>query len=110
MLLGATGEVSASPPQVAMDSTSPIATQTPRMCRIVVRCIGRLQTPSTMSDLALPHGRPSTDHDDACVDANPTAGWHEVQRRRGLRLTRVRGIPGAGQVTEKVGAALPIGL
>ena len=27
VLLGATGEVSASPPQVAMDSTSPIATQ-----------------------------------------------------------------------------------
>ena len=50
-----------------------------------------------MSDLALPHGLSSTDHDDACVDANPTAGWQEVQRRRGLRLTRGRGVPLAGE-------------
>ena len=72
VLLGATGEVSASPPQVAMDSTSPIATQTPRTRRTVVPCIDRFQTCSTMSDLALPHGLSSTDHDDAGLDAHPT--------------------------------------
>ena len=79
VLLGATGEVSASPPQVAMDSTSPIVTQTPRTRRTFVPCIARFQTCSTMSDLELPHGLSSTEHDDAGLDAHPTTGGQGVQ-------------------------------
>ena len=40
------------------------------------------------------HGLSSTDHDDAGVDADPTAGGQKVQCG-GLRLTRVRGGPRA---------------
>ena len=36
-----------------------------------------------------------SDHDDAGVDADPTAGWQGVQCGE-LRLTRVRGVPLAG--------------
>ena len=40
--------------------------------------------------MASSHGLSSDDHDDAGVDADPTAGWQGVHCG-GLRLTRVRG-------------------
>ena len=42
--------------------------------------------------VASSHGLSSDDHDDAGVDADPTAGWQKVQCG-GLRRTRVRGVP-----------------
>ena len=46
--------------------------------------------------MASSHGLSSDDHDDAGVDAHPTAGGQGVQCG-GLRLTRVRGVPFAGE-------------
>ena len=46
--------------------------------------------------MATGHGLSSDDHDDADVDADPTAGGQGVQCG-GLRLTRVRGGPLAGE-------------
>ena len=45
--------------------------------------------------MASGHGLSSDDHDDADVDADPTAGGQGIQCG-GLRLTPVRGVPLAG--------------
>ena len=55
--------------------------------------------------VASSHGLSSDDHDDAGVDPNPTAGWQGVQSG-GLRRTRVRGVPLAGEALG-VGDILP---
>ena len=46
--------------------------------------------------MASGHGLSSDDHDDADVDVDPTAGWPGLQCG-GSRLTRVRGVPLAGE-------------
>ena len=49
--------------------------------------------------MASSHGLSSDDHDDVGVDADPTAGGQGVQGL-GLRLTRVCGVPLAGEALD----------